>query len=133
MPRAVAILVVLLAVAGCSTPLPSVSVICGDLAAGDCAPAADAALRAVDGHAPAGSHPPVRVALGTGSYCFVPSQLFSNAACSAPRGQWIGHATVSFDGSAEQGFLNIEKNGSTFSAVLIAVETPPPATPSPPD
>ncbi|MGD0863643.1 MAG: hypothetical protein ABSA21_12970 [Candidatus Limnocylindrales bacterium] len=119
MPRAVVILVVLLAVAGCSTPLPSVSVTCGDLAAGDCAPAADAAPRAVNGHAPAGFHPPVRVDLGAGQYCANPANLFSKAACLANMlpvgGQRIGHATVNFDGSAEQGFLNIDKNGSTFS------------------
>ena len=137
MARAVVILVVLLTVAGCGIPSPtrssvSPAVTCGDLAAADCAPAANAALQAVNGHAPAGSsHPPVRVDLGKGKYCFVPSLLFSSAACLAPPGQWIGHATVTFDGSAAQGYLNIEKNGSTFSAVLIAVETPPPATPSP--
>ncbi len=140
MARAVVILVVLLAVAGCANPSTtfpaSVAVTCGDLAAADCAPAANAALQAVNGHAPAGSsHLSIRVDLGKGLYCADPSELFGNFACAlspAPGGgQWIGHATVTFDGLAAQGFLNIEKNGSTYTAGLIAVETPPPATPSP--
>jgi hypothetical protein len=129
----------LLIVAGCAdlspTPVPSAGVTCGDLAAADCAPAANAALHAVIGHAPAGSsHAPVRVDLGKGLFCQAPSLLFENALCPAVPppggGQWIGHATVTFDGSEAQGYLNIEKNGSTFGAALIAVETPPPSTPS---
>jgi len=114
-------------------------VTCGDLAPADCAFAANAALQAVIGlHALAGTRGvPIRVDLGRGVFCPTPGLLFENTTCPAggmpppEGGQWIGHALVTFAGSAAQGYLNIAKNGSSFYAALIAVATPPPATPSP--
>jgi len=47
-------------------------------------------------------------------------------------GQWIGHALITFVGSAQQAYINITQQGQTFRGDLIALATPPPPTPSPP-
>ena len=121
------------------TPVPSPKVECSELAAADCAPVAEAALQTVAGlHALAGTRGvPIRVDLGRGVFCPTPGLLFEDTSCPGgsipPKegGQWIGHALVTFEGSAAQGYLNIAKDGSTFRAALIDIATPPPATPDP--
>ena len=59
------------------------------------------------------------VALGRGIYCPDPAaalrgHIVSGGWVLSTRGsQWIGHAIVSFDGSAAQSYLDIAKEGST--------------------
>jgi hypothetical protein len=111
-------------------------VLCGDLAPADCAPAANAVLQAIPSTVDDIPHFPSRVELGSGVFCPTPGLLFENTTCPAgglppaDSGQCIGHAVVTFAGFAAQDYLNIEENGSTFQAALIAAATPPPATPS---
>lgn len=46
-------------------------------------------------------------------------------------GTWIGHALVSFVGTPGQAYLEVGKDASGVSAVLVAIATPPPsASPS---
>ena len=114
------------------TPLPSPAISCGDLAAADCAAASTAVLTLTASKGTA-----IRVELGGGVFCRNPALLFADTTCPAGAGppagggRWIGHALVTFAGSAAQAYVNVAKNGQAFSGALIAVATPPPETPSP--
>jgi hypothetical protein len=77
---------------------------------------------------------PIRVDLGSGVFCPTPGLLFEDTTCPGGAippeegGDWVGHALVTFQRTAAQGYLNIAKNGSTFRAALIDIATPAPPT-----
>ncbi len=117
--------------ASCAGPTPTTLAIeCGDWRQADCGVAGRAATDAVRGQ----NGVPVRVEIGEGVYCPTPGLLFANTTCPAgglppfAGGEWIGHAQVTFDGSADRGYVNLARHvaGGALTGVLVAVATPSP-------
>jgi hypothetical protein len=115
------------------TPVPAVTrrlVFCGDLGAGECADAAEAALATA---ALWPSSNPVRIDLGRGVFCANAELLLQATTClQHPREgeRWIGHALVTFADSSAQAYMNIVQSGRRIGAEFIALATPRPS-PSP--
>ena len=144
MKPVLAVLAVLLTASACAEPgptpsststrIPGPAVACGDLAAATCLASVSAALTVVAN----ADHPVSRVELGRGAWCPTPGLLFIITSCPPlgmpppEGGQWIGHALITFAGSAQQAYINLTQQGQTLRGDLIALATPPPATPSPP-
>jgi len=83
---------------------------------------------------------PTVVVFASGLYCPTPGALFRDSSCPGggipptPGGQWLGHALVSFAGTATQAYLNLWAypiSGSTVTAQLIAIASPPSSTAEP--
>lgn len=114
-----------------ASPVPTPTVACGGLRAADCQVGVQAALAAVAGQAT----PAIHVELYTGVFCPTPGLLFADTTCPAgglppsDEGQWVGSALVSFAGSPQQAYINLEKDTNTVRALLIAIATAPPSTP----
>jgi hypothetical protein len=110
---------------------PGVLVECGELAASDCGPAADAALVAVAGQ----TGTVTRIELGSGVYCPTPGLLFANTSCPGgaisplPGGKALGHALVTVGDSPEQAYLNLWRSDSVIHGYFIARAIVPSAQP----
>ncbi len=83
---------------------------------------------------------PTMVVFDRGIYCPTPGLLFSGTTCPgggippSPGAQSLGHALVSFAGTTEQAYLNLWEypiSGSTVTAQLIAIASPPGTSPAP--
>jgi hypothetical protein len=78
---------------------------------------------------------PIRAYVGLGSFCWTtqgPLDAYPGCPGSAPPiddGKWHGRAVVTIDGSAEQVYVNIARDGAAFDAVVVGVA--PPATQDP--
>ncbi|HEX6140166.1 MAG TPA: hypothetical protein VF013_06880 [Candidatus Limnocylindria bacterium] len=142
--RVVPLALLAVALIGCSsvpspipstTALPTPSITCGDLDAADCGAASEAALAAIPDYRVSGTtaQPVITVELGSGVFCPVVDLLLKQTMCppaSIPPstgGQWIGHALVTFSGTAAQAYLNISKDGTVVGASFIAIATPVPS------
>ena len=106
-------------------------IICGDLVAADCSPAAAAVLKVAAGSVGRVS----RVELGGGVWCPTPGLLFADTSCPAGAmpapdgGQSFGHGLVTFQGIRPQLWVNLDRLGQSISATLIALATVPPESP----
>lgn len=131
-----------------STPIPNASVLIkcmdatypppppspspGYVGGNFCTNAWPAVLAALEGQGGV----PTMVVFASGLYCPLPGMLFPGITCPgggippSPGGQSLGHAVVSFAGTADQAYLNVWQDplsGLHMTAQLIGIASPPPS------
>ena len=138
------VLMVMLTLAACTSPLPSPTderspipsptaspmVTCGELAPVDCQAAATAALAALAG----ANGTVIRVDLAAALFCPIagPPIGFTTCPPGGPPppdgGEWIGSALVTFSGSLGPVYLNIWRNGQVVKAAFVALAIASPSS-----